>query len=68
MPDLSKIIDGKKMMWDCVVYESEQEALDVKKKYADDNFEVGLVEEDAKYLLYTRRVITEIVLEGEPPA
>jgi hypothetical protein len=30
-------------------------------------FEVELVEEESKYLLYTRRVVTEIVLEGEAP-
>ncbi len=68
MADLSKIINGKKVMWDGVVYESEKEAQDVKKKYEEDNFEVELVEEEGKYLLYTRRVVTEIVLEGEPPA
>ncbi len=68
MPDASKIIDGKKVMWDGVVYESEKEAQDVKQKYEKDNFEVELVEEEKKYLLYTRRVVTEIVVEGEPPA
>lgn len=68
MPDLSKIIKGKKVMWDGVVYETEKEAQEVKKTYEEDNFEVELVEEEGKYLLYTRRVVTEIVLEGEPPA
>jgi len=67
MPDASKIIDGKKFMWDEVVYESEKEAQEVKQKYASDNFEVELVEEEKQYLLYTRRVVTEIVVEGEPP-
>lgn len=55
-------------MWDGVVYETEKEAQEVKKRYADDNFEVELVEEGGKYLLYTRRVVTEIVLEGEAPS
>jgi hypothetical protein len=67
MPDLSKIINGKKVMWDGVEYETEKETQDLKKKYEDDNFEVELVEEEGKYLLYTRRVVTEIVLEGEAP-
>ena len=67
MPDTSKIINGRKVMWDGVVYETEEEAQDVKKKYKDDNFEVDLVEEEGKHLLYTRRVVTEIVLEGEAP-
>ena len=68
MPDSSKRINEIKVMWDGVVYETEKEALDTKKKYEDDNFEVELVEEEGKYLLYTRRVITEVVVEGDAPA
>ena len=67
MPDVSKIIDGKKFMWDGVVYESEKEAQDTMLKYKDDNFEVEMKEEEGKHLLYTRRVVTEIVVEGEAP-
>ena len=67
MPDTSKIIKGRKVMWDGVVYETEKEAQEVKKTYEDDNFEVEMVQEEEKYLLYTRRVVTEIVLEGEAP-
>ncbi|MFC2157587.1 hypothetical protein ACFLT9_07110 [Acidobacteriota bacterium] len=68
MPDSSLLINEKKVMWDGVVYESEKEAQDIKKKYEADNFEVELVEEEGKYLLYTRRVVTEIVVEGDPQA
>ncbi len=67
MPDISKIINGKKFMWDGVVYESKKEAEDTMRKYKDDNFEVELIEEEGKHLLYTRRVVTEIVVEGEAP-
>jgi len=67
MPDLSKNINGKKFMWDNVVYESKKEAQDLMEKYKKDNFEVELIEEDKQFLLYTRRVVTEIVVEGEPP-
>ena len=67
MPDLSKNINGKKFMWDNVVYESKKEAQDIMEKYKKDDFEVELIEEDKQFLLYTRRVVTEIVLEGEPP-
>ena len=67
MPDASKVIDGKKFMWDSEVYESEKDAQEVKKKYEDDNFDVELIQEENQYFLYTRRVVTEIVLEGEPP-
>ena len=37
------------------------------KKYKDDKFEVEMREEEGKHLLYTRRLVTEIVLEGEAP-
>ncbi len=67
MPDVSKIINGKKFMWDGVVYESKKEAEDTMRKYKDDNFEVELIEEEKKHLLYTRRVVKEIVVEGEAP-
>jgi len=69
MPDSSRIIDGKKFMWDGVTYESEKDAQNTKKKYEADNFEVELIkEEEEQHLLYTRRVVTEVVVEGEPPA
>jgi len=67
MPDISKTINGKKFMWDGVVYESKKEAEDTMRKYKDDNFEVELIEEEKKHLLYTRRVVTDIVVEGEAP-
>ena len=67
MPDSSIKVNGKKFMWDSVVYESKKEAEDTMRKYKDDNFEVELKEEKGKYLLYTRRVVTEIVVEGEAP-
>ncbi len=67
MPDISKTINGKKFMWDGVVYESKKEAEDTMRKYKDDNFGVELIEEEGKHLLYTRRVVTDIVVEGETP-
>ncbi len=68
MPDISIKVNGKKFIWDGVVYESEKEAQDTMQKYKDDNFEVEMKEEEGKHLLYSRRVVTEIVVEGEAPA
>jgi len=61
-------IDGKKFMWDKGNYSTEIEAKEKIKKYEKDGFETRLVEEDGKYLVYTRRVVTEIILEegGQP--
>ena len=67
MPDVSKVINGKKFMWDGAVYEAKKEAEDTMKKYKNDEFEVELIEEEKKHLLYTRRVVKEIVVEGEAP-
>ena len=68
MPASSIIVDGKKFMWDGVEYETENDAQETKKKYEADNFEVELIKEENKPFLYSRRVVTEIVVEGEPPA
>ncbi len=54
-------------MWDGVFYDSKKEAQDTMKKYQDDGFDVEMIEEEKQYLLYTRRVISEIEVEGEPP-
>lgn len=67
MPDVSKIINGKKFMWDGAVYESKKEAEDTMQKYKKDGFEVELIEEEKKHLLYTRRAVKEIEVEGEAP-
>lgn len=66
MADSFKIIDSKKYMWDGEDYESESAAQENISKYSDDGFETKLIEEDGKYLVYNRRVVTEIVVEGEP--
>jgi hypothetical protein len=68
MPDSSRIINGKKFMWDGVAYASKEEAQGVLEKYKADNFEVELAEEENQFLVYTRRVVKEIVLEGPAPA
>jgi hypothetical protein len=67
MPASSIIVNRKKFMWDGVVYETKKEAQDTMEKYKKDGFEVESIEEEKQHLLYTRRVVTEIVVEGEPP-
>ena len=67
MPDLSIIVNRKKFMWDGVVYETKKEAQETMEKYKKDGFEVESIEEEKQHLLYTRRLVTEIVVEGEAP-
>jgi hypothetical protein len=64
--DNVRIIDGKKFMWDGEDYESESVAKENASKYSKDGFETKLMNEGEKYIVYTRRVVTEVVVEGEP--
>ena len=63
MAEQARFFDGKKFMWDGEEYENKAKAGDVEKQYIEKGFEVQLCNEDGKVLLYTRRVVTEIVLE-----
>ena len=59
--------EGDKLMWDGEVYETHEAAEANRKEYADHDFETQLVEGEGKFLVYSRRVVTEIVLEGDAP-
>ena len=63
MPNLAVQIGGKKYMWDKGHYSTEEEAHEKMAQYEKDGFEAEWVEENGKYLVYTRRLVTEIVLE-----
>jgi hypothetical protein len=56
MPINYRIIDNKKYMWDGKIYENEDNALNTAAQYKKDNFDVQLIQEEGKYLIYTRRV------------
>ena len=53
---LAHKVNGKKFMWDGVVYESDEQAQQVMEDYAKDGFEVEKVAEDGQFLVYNRRV------------
>ena len=63
MADLAAIIGGKKYMWDKGHYSTEEDAHEKMTQYEKDGFEAECMEENGKYLVYTRRLVTEIVLE-----
>ena len=65
--DNVKTIDGKKFMWDGKEYSTSEEARNVASEYEKNNFETRALQKEDKYLVYTRRVVTEFVLEGEAP-
>lgn len=55
--DLSKIFEGKKFMWDGMIYETEEQAKEVMERYKKDGFEVRTVKEGNQYLVYSRREV-----------
>ncbi len=61
-PNLAIISDGKKFMWNGQVYDDREEASRVADSYQTDNFQVQLLEEEGKFLVYTRRIVTEVVV------
>jgi predicted O-methyltransferase YrrM len=59
----SQWFDGKKYMWDGQEYEDKKKAREVEKEYREKGFDVQSCSEDGKILLFTRRVVTEVVVE-----
>ncbi|NIM49732.1 MAG: hypothetical protein GTO22_10895 [Gemmatimonadales bacterium] len=67
MADDSKVIDGRRYMWDGEDYASESAAGEKMANYRNDGFDTQLVEEDGRYFVYTRRVVADVPPEGAPP-
>ena len=65
MIDNYKIVNGYKFIWDGKEYDNLKEAQEVEVSYKSENFETKIIEEGGKCLIYTRRVVTEIIVEGE---
>jgi hypothetical protein len=60
-PNLTMLSDGKKFMWDGQLYDTREEASRTAESYQNENFEIQIVEEGGKFLVYTRRTIKEWV-------
>jgi hypothetical protein len=63
MAERARFFDGKKFMWDGQQYDDEKKADEMEKQYREKGFEVQCCSEDGKVLLYTRRVVTEAVVD-----
>ena len=61
-PNLSLLYDGKKFLWDGSLYATREEVSPVEEAYRKNNFEVRVTEEEGKFLIYTRKVIKEVVV------
>jgi len=56
---LARKVNGKKFMWDGVVYDSDGQARQVMEDYAKDGFEVEKFDEEGQFLVYSRRVAAQ---------
>lgn len=65
MADSFKIIDDRKYMWDGEEYQSESDAQKIVSKYRSDGFDARLIEENSKYLVYTRRVAANVIADNK---
>ncbi|MHB8277368.1 MAG: hypothetical protein ACYDIA_06920 [Candidatus Humimicrobiaceae bacterium] len=63
---LSRIFDGKKFMWDGSTYNDEKSAFEISQKYESDGFETKVINEEDKYFVFSRRIVKEIIVEGQP--
>ncbi|MEO0249419.1 MAG: hypothetical protein ABIN58_07735 [candidate division WOR-3 bacterium] len=64
MPILrSERFDGMKFMQDGRVYDSKAEAEKAMEEYRNAGFDVRLLEEDGKFLVFSRRVVKEVKVE-----
>jgi len=61
-PNLAIISEGKKFMWDGQFYDSRDQGQLEAEAYEKSNFEVRMVEQEGKFLVYTRRIVKEQVL------
>ncbi|MBI5245006.1 MAG: hypothetical protein HY922_15180 [Elusimicrobia bacterium] len=59
MPQLARILDGKKFLWNGVEYEARKQAEEASSAYEKEAFETRMIEEGGKHLIYTRRVAAQ---------
>jgi hypothetical protein len=67
-PESVRFFDRLKFLWDGETYGSGAEAGAKKAEYESQGFETRVVEEEGASLLYTRRVVKDVVVEGQPPS
>lgn len=51
-----RIFDGKKYLWDGRTYKEEEEAKDAEKTYKN-RFDVKILQEGDRFLVYTRKEV-----------
>jgi hypothetical protein len=64
-PNLAMIRDGKKFMWDGQPYDNQDEASRAAEAYQDEDFQIQIVEDGGKFLVYTRRTTKEVAVTAQ---
>ncbi len=59
--EIVRIFDEKKFMWNGKTCASESEALSIIAEYEKNGFNTRMIQEEDKYFLFTRKIVTEIV-------
>ena len=63
MAERARFFEGKKYMWDGVEYDDKKKVDEAEKQYREKGFKVQKCKDNKKVLIYTRRIVTEIVLD-----
>jgi len=61
-PNLTLLRDGKKFMWDGQTYDKKDDASRAAESYQSERFETETVQEGEQFLVYTRRVVKEVIV------
>jgi len=66
MPEIrARVFEGEKFMWDGKEYATMQEAQKAEIVYQQEGFEIMVVEDQGKFHIYTRKVIKEVIVQGQ---
>ena len=60
----SEKFDGMKFMQDGRFYDNREEAEKFMEEYKASGFDVRLLEENGKFLVFSRRIVKEVKVEG----
>ena len=63
--DISRKFDGKKFMWDGADYKDDAEAGKALETYKGSGYEAIQIQEGGEFYIFTRKLVTEIKLEGK---
>lgn len=55
-----RVVAGKKFFWDGVAYPSGDDAATAQAGYERDGFETCLADSEGTFLVYSRRVVTQV--------